>query len=78
VLFSVVIVVGFKTRAGYGLGRCGYGYGLHFVNPLCTHTHHTGRWVYRGFFGGFALNGNFTESAQQDLMDIIYCTVPIL
>ena len=25
---EVVIVVGFKTHIGYGLDKCGYGYGL--------------------------------------------------
>ncbi len=50
---TVVIVVGFKTHMGYGLGKSGYGYGLYFVNPPCTHTHSTGRWVCGGFFGGF-------------------------
>ena len=36
---ELVIVVGFKTHMGYGLGKPGYGYGLYFVNPPCTHTH---------------------------------------
>jgi hypothetical protein len=38
----LVIVMGFKTRAGLRVGYAGYGYGLDFADPHRTRTLGTG------------------------------------